>query len=94
MTSDTLSDDNVVPVAVPLPDAHGQAAMLLIESLIHGLIERRILSVADAVEIVDVATEVQRDTVEELGETPAKLEKSIQLLQAISDSLRLDVVAG
>jgi hypothetical protein len=31
------------------PDAHGQAALLLIESLIHMLVEHRILSLGQAV---------------------------------------------
>jgi|GEM_PF-926000 len=75
----------------PAVDAHGQAAMLLVESLIHGLIEKRVLSVAEAVDIVDVATEVKLESGTERGELPATLLASINLLQDISASLRFDV---
>lgn len=90
MPSDVSNDNHVVPSARE-PDAHGQAAMLLVESLIHGLIERSVLSVADAVEIVEVATEVKKAIGEDLGDSSATLNKSLQLLQAISDSLRPDI---
>ena len=85
-----VSNDNAV---TPLyePDAHGQAAMLLVESLLHGLIKRGVIGVADAVEIVDVAIEVKSDIGPELGDSPATLQKSIALLQAISTSLRFDI---
>ncbi|MET3901363.1 hypothetical protein ABIB57_005333 [Devosia sp. UYZn731] len=89
MTSEISNDNVVLPPREP--DAHGQAAMLLVESLIHGLIERKVLSVADAVEIVDVATEVKSDTGPEMGDSPENLQKSITMLQAISASLRPDI---
>ena len=73
------------------PDAHGQAAMLLVESLVHGLIARRVLTVAEAVEIVDVAAEVKIDAAEGLGDLPANHRKSLHLLTAISSSLRWDL---
>ncbi len=73
------------------PDAHGQAAMLLVESLIHGLIARSVLSVAEAVEIVDVAAEVKREIAADLGDSPATMRKSLSLLRAISASLKLDI---
>ena len=41
--------------------------MLLVESLIHGLIARSVISVAEAVEIVEVAAEVKTEIAEELG---------------------------
>jgi hypothetical protein len=72
------------------PDVHGQAAMFLVESLIHGLIARSVISVEDAIEIVDVAAEVKIDSAAELGDTPAALEKSLALLSAISTSLAHD----
>lgn len=89
MTGDISNDNNVLPLREP--DAHGQAAMLLVESLIHGLIARKVLSVADAVEIVDVAIEVKSEIGPELGDTPATLQKSINMLQAINASLRPDI---
>jgi hypothetical protein len=74
----------------PAPDAHGQAAMFLVESLIHALIARSVISVEDAIEIVDAAAEVRIDSAAELGDTPAALEKSLALLSAISTSLSYD----
>ena len=49
--------------------------------------------VADAVEIVDMATEVKAASGIERGETPGTLHASISLLQDISASLRVDIDA-
>ena len=91
MTENT--NDNVYPTTVHLrePDAHGQAAMLLVESLIHGLVERSVISVPDAIGIVEAAAEVKSEIAEDLGESPETLNRSLHMLAAISDSLRLDV---
>lgn len=70
-----------------VPDSHGQAAMLLVESLIHSLIARSVLSVDDAVEVVDVACEVKAEVAAEWGDTPASLQRSLNLLAAIRQSL-------
>lgn len=72
-------------------DAHGQAALVLVESLIHGLVERAVLTVEDAVEIIDAAKEVQRDVAEEADGAGAKLWQSHTLLTAMADSLRGDI---
>ena len=76
------------------PDAHGQAAMLLVESLIHGLIARSTLTVRDAVDIVAVATEVKEDVAADLGDSPANMEKSLNILRAVHDSLGNDLPAA
>ena len=95
MPSDISNDNNPPSLAADFrsPDAHGQAALLLTESLIHGLIARSVLSVADAVEIVDTAAEVKDEVAASLGDTPATLQKSLTLLGAISRSLRIDLPA-
>lgn len=90
MSSET-SNDNGEASARHAPDPHGQAAMLLVESLIHGLIARDVIGVADAVEIVDVATEVTIDIADDRGDPPAHLQRSLGLLKAISVSLGRDV---
>lgn len=92
MTSD-ISNDNNAPLGTERrgPDPHGQAAMLLVESLIHGLIARSVISVVDAVEIVDTASEVKEEVAASLGDSPATLQKSLTLLGAISRSLRVDL---
>ena len=86
MTGPFSNDNSVLPPREP--DAHGQAAMLLVESLIHGLVERNVLTVGDAIEIVDVATEVKSEIGPELGDTSENLQKSITMLRAISTSLK------
>lgn len=86
------SNDNTDLDAAHGPDAHGEAAMLLIESLIHGLISRQVLSVADAVDIVDTAIEVKIDGAADRGDSPASLRQSLGLLDAIGNSLSRDVL--
>ncbi|HEY0626864.1 MAG TPA: hypothetical protein VGD10_09030 [Allosphingosinicella sp.] len=76
------------------PDAHGQAAMLLTESLIFGLIERSVISVADAIGIVEAAADVKVDVATEVGESSETMQHSLNLLTAISDSLKLDEPSG
>lgn len=73
------------------PDAHGQAALLLIESLIHTLIARSVITVSDAIEIVEVAVEVRRDVGADRAETEGALARAMTLLENISQSLRLDL---
>lgn len=87
-----MNDNDADPAAdrTAEPDAHGHAAMLLVESLIHGLIDRSVISVADAVEIVEVATEVKSEIAIDIGESPAVLQRSLNMLTAISDSLKHD----
>ena len=92
MPSDTTNDN--ADVDAHGPDAHGQAAMLLVESLLHGLIAREVFSIPDAVEIVDIAAEVKADVAGELGDSPANLRKSLGLLNAISLSLSRDLPRG
>lgn len=89
MTGEISNHNAVLPLREP--DAHGQAAMLLAESLIHGLIERKVLSVSDAIEIIEVATEVKSEVGPDMGDSPENLQKSINLPQAISASLRQDI---
>lgn len=73
------------------PDPHGQAAMLLVESLLHALIGRSILSVADAVDVVETASEVKEVISAETGEARSTMEKSLALLGAIHASLSQDL---
>lgn len=93
MTSETSNDNHTASVrsGIDGPDAHGQAAMLLVESLIHGLIARSVITVAEAVEIVGIAAEVKEDIAVSLGDSPATMRKSLTLLQAITDSLESDI---
>lgn len=93
--ADNISNDNEGAQAGPAwrrePDAHGQAAMLLVESLIHGLIARSVLGVEHAVEIVAIAAEVKEELAGDLGDSPATMQKSLSLLEAIGASLTRDI---
>ncbi len=91
MTSETSNDNTSSDNGAGPSDAHGQAAILLVESLIHGLIARQVISVVDAVEIVNIAAEVKADLAAELSEPVATLRKSLDVLDAISKSLGHDV---
>ena len=68
------------------PDAHGQAALLLVESILHALIERRVLTAGDALIAVQVAAEVKRDLAAHTGEAIAVRDESLGLLTAIAHS--------
>lgn len=72
------------------PDAHGQAALLLVESLIHGLIARSSLTRAEAIDIIDIAADVKIEYAEETEESREVLAKSLVLIEAIAESLRND----
>lgn len=74
------------------PNAPGEAALLLVESLIHGLIGKSILSAAEAVEIIEVAAEIRSEMAAERGESGRAWERSQLLLTAMSSSLRHDAV--
>lgn len=91
-----VSNDNegLCPVVrSEAPDPHGQAAMLLVESLIHGLIERSILTVAQAVEIVTIAMDVKIEIAADVGDEDDTRDRSLALLSSIRGSLRTDAAA-
>lgn len=90
--SDDGFNDNMKIDAAHGPDAHGEAAILLVESLIHGLIARKVITVVDAVDIVDIAMDVRIDGAGDRGDSPARLRTSLGLLDAIGNSLSRDVL--
>ncbi|MEQ1954431.1 hypothetical protein [Mesorhizobium sp. CN2-181] len=93
MTTEIFNDNNPTKSDMELrgPDAHGQAAMLLVESLLHGLIARKVLSVAEAVEIVATAAEIKVEVAAEWGDSPATMLRSLDILGAIQTSLQRDI---
>ena len=72
------------------PDAHGQAALLLTESLIHTLVERRVLTNEDAVEIVISAVEVKVEVATASGESRKRMGESLVLLGRMRRSFETD----
>jgi len=73
------------------PDPHGQAALLLVESLLHALIEKSVLTASEALMIVQGAAEVKAEIASEIGDTPVETEKALSLLGAIAASLHHDI---
>lgn len=69
----------------------GEAALLLIESLLHGLIARAVLSTDEAIRIVDIAADTRRELADERDDDLSLSERSIGALLAIASSLRTDV---
>lgn len=86
-------NDNDSPTRGTFPqvqDAHGQAALLLVESLIHGLREQSVLSASQAVAIVERAVEVQAELAASANGAAAPMWRSHSLLSSIARSLRAD----
>lgn len=86
-----FDNDDVVRVTIPEPDVHGQAALMLAESILHTLIEIGVLTVPEAVEVVSTAMEVRRELAKSAGGSDVTIEKSLTLLSAISASFRSDL---
>ncbi|MEG3085389.1 hypothetical protein U1707_17225 [Sphingomonas sp. PB2P12] len=74
------------------PDAHGQAAMLLVESLIHTLVARSVISLEDAIEVTTVAFDVKKEIAVDLGDTNDTMDKSAALLSRVLQSLSNDLI--
>lgn len=68
------------------PDAHGQAALLLSESILHALVEANALSTDEALSVIQTACEVKVEVAQRNGESSARMEESLGLLQAIRTS--------
>lgn len=88
------NDSAMRETALLSSDGHGRAALLLVESLIHGLCEDATLSAGRAVEIAERAIEVEFDQAEAADGAGAPLWRSHALLSAIAASLRVDGDGG
>lgn len=80
------------PVSTLEPDAHGQAALLLAESILHALVEAKTLSLEDALSVIATTCEVKVEVAALSGESHGRMEESLQLLKAISTSFAVDAV--
>lgn len=88
--SDKINDNNSDYACAGEPDAHGQAALLLAESILHSLIERDVLTSPQAAAVVESAAEVKVEVAMLAGESRKRMEESLALLSKISISLRTD----
>ncbi len=75
-------------------DPYGQAALLLVESLIHGLKERGVLTIMEAVDIVETAADVQYELADAADGAGSGLRHAAALLTAMAESLRGDMKVG
>jgi hypothetical protein len=89
-----LNPPGLAPASPPLaePDAHGQAALLLAESLIHMLVDSQTLSLDQAIEVIEVAAEVKVEVAEAAGESTSRMNESLALLAKMSKSFGCDRV--
>jgi hypothetical protein len=71
-------------------DPHGEAALLLVESFIHGLIERAALLNEEAIAIVQVAADASFELHKERGGELATAPAAQRLLAAIARTLAID----
>lgn len=92
----TSNDNDFAPQSVGLaqPEAHGRAALLLVESLIHGLCEDSTLTAGRAVEIAERAVDVEADHAEAADGAGAPMWRSHALLSVIAGSFRADTDKG
>lgn len=78
------------PPMIVEPDAHGQAALLLTESLIHMLVECGSITNTQAVEVVQVAAEVKVEVATSAGESAKRIKESLDLLAKMQSSFESD----
>lgn len=72
------------------PDAHGQAALLLAESILHALVETQTLTLDTALSAIQTTCEVKREVAAQTGESHGRMQESLALLEAISASFAAD----
>lgn len=68
------------------PDAHGQAALLLAEAILHALVETDALSLESALSVIDTTCEVKAEVAERAGESDKRMNESLRLLRSISNT--------
>jgi hypothetical protein len=75
------------PIGPTAQDPHGQAALILVESLIHTLVGNQVLSVRDAVTTIEVARDAQI-AMADVERSPAA---TTHLLEAMLQSMEHDL---
>ncbi|WP_174275052.1 hypothetical protein [Sphingomonas bacterium] len=72
----------------PMPEAQGQAALLLLESLIHSLLDNGGLTKDQAIEAIDSAMQVKEASIDEHKEDERVSRKSLTLLTSMQNSIQ------
>jgi hypothetical protein len=73
------------------PDAHGQAALMLAESILHTLVEIGTISTAEALMVVQSAQEIKAEVARLAGDSDSRMRESLELLGRIAISLEADI---
>lgn len=88
MTNETpTADSSFGKDRHPSPDAQGQAALLLIESLIHSLLDNGALTKDQALEAIGSAMQVKEESASEEKEPSGTLRRSLGLLINMEQSI-------
>lgn len=83
-------DDEDAPTA-GLSIAEGQIPLILAESVLHLLVERKVLTVEDAIAAVRTAAEVRLEMGAERGESPERAREALDSLIRILSSFACDL---
>ena len=73
------------------PDAHGQAALMLAESILHALVETATFTDRQALDVVRTAQEVKTEIATLDGESHRRMQESLDLLDRIAISVGTDI---
>jgi len=75
------------------PDSHGQAALLLAESMLHGLVARAVVPIKEAIEMVEIAMDARVEIADIGADASRGGRDAFDLLAEIKLSLENDVPA-
>ena len=93
MTRQTNDNEAIVPFPkTEQRDTHGRAALLLVESLLHALIDRSVLNVEDVLDVITVAIDANEDLAADRGEREEPTNQTTVVLSAILHSLSHDIM--
>ena len=73
------------------PDAHGQAALILAEAILHALVDIKTMTTAQALDVVHSAAEIKAEIATLSGESRTRMHESLELLKRIGISLKTDL---
>lgn len=80
-----------IPPPTGEPDAHGQAALILAESILHALVDIGTMTSRQAHDVVQSAEEIKTEVATLSGESETRMHESLELLKRIGLSFQSDV---
>jgi hypothetical protein len=72
------------------PDAHGQAALILAEAMLHALVDMKTMTTQQALDIISSAEEIKTEVAGMSGESETRMQESLELLKRIGISIERD----